>query len=515
MYDLLFKNARLIDGSGASWQRGDLAVKDGRIAAVGGVISASANEVIDAESLVLTPGFIDIHSHSDSSLANAREAESRILQGVTTELAGNCGGSPNIKKGYTETNDHAWTRLSAYFKDLAEGGISVNFATLVGHGTLRAAAMGYEQRPATTAEIVTMQNLADEAMQDGAFGMSSGLIYPPSSYADVNELTEVAKALTAYHGIYESHVRHENEHMLASLKEAAAVGIGAGIPVQIAHLKVTGRKNWQVTMPSVLAYIEKQRRLGLDITMDQYPYTASSTSLSTLIPQWAHNGGNEAMLSRLADPDQRNRIRQEILDANAHEERLWSDYLISRLPSGNYNHLEGKTLEEIGTILCKDPIDAALDLILEEKVRIGRIFFGMAEDDVELVMSHPLTMIGSDGSAQSLNAPGVPHPRSFATFTRVLGHYCRTRQLFSLETAVKKMTGLPAWRMRLADRGLLRQGFKADLVLFDADTISDVPSYANPKQASAGIERVYVNGVLTAFQGKHTGARAGQIILRT
>lgn len=514
MLDTLFKNARLIDGSGAPSQRGDLAVKEGRIVAVGGRIEDSAADVIDADGLCLAPGFIDIHTHSDASLLGAPEAESRILQGVTTELGGNCGTSPAFRQGHTSGVEGSWPRLSDFLAALEQKRISTNFGTLVGHGALRAAAMGFDQRPASEPEIAAMQNLADQAMQDGAFGISSGLIYPPSSYADVKELIAVGKAAAPYHGIYESHIRHEDGDLLASLEEALAVGREAGIPVQIAHLKVTGRRNWQVTIKAGLALIEKARRQGLDVTMDQYPYTASATSLSTLVPQWVQDGGNEKFLERLADPATRARIRAEILQQVADNAEEWSDYLISRLPSNNYPHLEGKNLAEIGQILGKEPVDAALDLILEEKVRIGRIKFGMCEEDVELVMRHPLTLIGSDGSAANLDSPGVPHPRSYATFSRVLGYYCRERQLFPLETAVSKMSGLTAWRLRLRDRGLLRAGFKADLVLFDPETIRDTPSYADPKQASAGIHRVYVNGVLTARDGKHTGERAGQIMRR-
>ncbi|MCL2547979.1 MAG: D-aminoacylase [Symbiobacteriaceae bacterium] len=522
MLDLLIKNATLLDGSGAPAQRGDLAVKEGRIVALGGKLRETASEVVEADGLALAPGFIDIHTHSDIALFASPEAESRILQGVTTELGGNCGSSPRMLQGVTATanltgadEEKAWGTLGEYLAALEKSTTSTNFGILMGHGTLRAAAMGFAQRPASESEISFMQNLADQAMQDGAFGISSGLIYPPSSYADVHELVAVAKAIAPYHGLYESHLRQEDGNLLTSLEEAFAVGRQAGVPVQIAHLKVTGRRNWQITVHAALAALEKARAAGIDVTADQYPYTASATSLNTLVPQWAHEGGREAFLARIADPETRTRIRQEICDSLERAEALWSDYMLSRLPSGNYPHLEGKNLQQIAEILGQEPVDAALDLILEEKGNIGRINFAMCEEDVELIMKHRLTMAGSDGGAANLDAKGVPHPRSYATFTRILGHYCRERKLFPLETAVYKMTGFPAWRMRLLDRGLLRPGFRADLTLFDPQTVRDTPTYTNPKQASEGIIRVYVNGVLTAREGKHTGAKAGTILRRT
>ena len=516
MSEIIFKNAMLIDGTSAPAQVGDLAVSQGRITAVGGNIPVGAAKVVDASGLALAPGFIDIHTHSDRALFQAPEAESRILQGVTTEIGGNCGNWARLEQGHSvqafSEEDRGWPSLAEYFKDMAAMGISTNFGTLMGHGTVRAAAMGYDNRPPTPDEVTKMKQLADQAMQDGAFGISSGLIYPPSSYAVVDELIEVTKAIAPYHGIHEIHMRNEGDNILQSLEEAFAIGRHAKVPVQIAHLKITGRRNWRILTPAVLAMLDKARSQGIDVTVDQYPYIASATSLNTIIPQWAHEGGREKFLQRIADPATRAKIRAEVLESFARNESQWSDYLLSRIPSNNYPHLEGKNMAEIATLLGKEPIDAALDLILEEKGNIARVSFGMCEEDVEMIMKHSLVMIGSDGSAGNLDAPGVPHPRSYGTFSKVLGHYCRDRGLFPLETAVFKMTGFPAWRLRFPDRGLLRPGFCADLTLFCPQTVASNPTYTEPKQASAGIVQVYVNGVLTAQDGKHTGVRKGQVL---
>jgi len=517
MFDLIIKNATLIDGSGAPKQRGDLAVSGDRIARVGGVIKRDATEVIDGEGLVLSPGFIDIHTHSDRTLMNLPEAESRILQGITTEIGGNCGSCPLLSRSTAAaTGSPSWSSLEEYFLALEQKGISVNFGTYVGHGSVRTAVVGHERRLATPDEINSMKLLVDEAMQQGAFGISTGLIYPPSSFADLNELIEVAKAIAPYHGIFETHLRSEDgTQMMTSLSEAYAVGKGAKVPVQIAHLKFFGRPSWGVTVHAALASLEKAQADGVDITCDQYPYTASSSGLSTLVQQWAHDGGKAKLVERLQNPETRARIRAEILEFIADNEAEWSDYLLVKFPSGNNARFEGKTLQEIAAILGKEPVDTAIDLLVEEKGDITRILFSIGEEDIEQIMKHRLVMIGSDGNTDNVGTPGIAHPRSFGAFARVLGHYCRDRGVLPIETAIHKMTGFPSWRLRLPDRGLLRPGFRADLVLFDPQRISDVATYTQPKQGSIGISRVYVNGVLTAKDDKHTGAKAGAIIRRS
>lgn len=524
MFDVLFKNAKLIDGTGTPWQMGDLAIKDGKIAAMGCLIDAQAVEVIDAKGMVLSPGFVDIHSHSDFAISGVPFAESRVLQGITTEIGGDCGMSaapvnPNnvdlLKRyiGFLDTGmDFTWQSFAEYLNQMDQFPYSVNYGGMVGHGTIRLAVMGFDDRQPTEAELKEMQRLAAESMQGGAFGMSSGLIYPPGCYADVDELAEVSKALAPYRGMYESHMRDEGDGVLDSVKETIEVGRRAGIPVQVVHHKITGRKNWRIMGHATLACIEAARREGIDVTLDQYPYIASATTLTSMLPKWTFVGGMDAMLERLEDPVTRQKIRQEILANFAKSLRRFSDIVIADIPSKENKRFIGKNIEEIASILGKEPIDAALDLMIEERGDVNQITYGMCEEDVEMIMKHPLVMTGSDGSSLPMSGNDKPHPRNFGTFPRVLGYYCREKKLFSLEEAVRKMTGFPAARLGLNNRGLLRPGFWADLVLFNPDTIIDTPTFLEPKQACEGILRVYVNGVLTAVNGKHTGAQAGKIL---
>jgi len=524
MYDLLFKNACLLDGTGAPWQKGDLAVKDGKIVAVGYVSCSEAKEVIDAAGMVLAPGFIDIHSHSDFSITKVGLAESRILQGVTTELGGDCGLSAapvNPEKrdllkryvGFLDPGmDFSWQSFGEYLDKMEAAGYSCNYGGMIGHGTVRLAVMGFDDRKPTAKDMAEMQRLTAESMQQGAFGLSSGLIYPPGCYADVDELSEVAKAIAPYKGFYETHMRDENDNIVESVRETIEVGRRAGIAVQCVHHKVTGRKNWRISCHATLACIEAARREGIDITLDQYPYIASATTLTSMLPKWAFVGGMDEMIKRLQDSSSRAKMRGEILANFEKSMRRFSDIVVADLPSAANKHLIGKNIEEIAALQGKEPVDAALDLIIAEKGTVNQITFGMCEEDVEMIMKHPLVMIGSDGSSLPLTGNDIPHPRNFGTFPRVLGHYCRERGLFPLETAIWKMTGFPAARMGLPDRGLLKPGFWADLVLFNPDTIIDTPTYTNPKQPCQGIFCVYVNGVLTAKDGKHTGVKAGKIL---
>ena len=503
MYDLLIRNARIVDGTGAPWFYGDLAVKDGRIAALG-KLSGEATETVDAGGLYLTPGFIDIHSHSDGALLRCPTAESRILQGVTTDVGGNCGGSVAPTGRYPSMAD--------YLAAAEQARPSINSATLVGHGTLREAVMGYSVQPAAPEQVEQMRGLAARAMEEGAFGISSGLIYPPGCYASAGELAEVVSAVASYGGFYATHMRNEGRDVVRSVEEALWVAGQAGVRLQISHHKVTHKPDWQVSCRTTVAMIARARRQGLDVTCDQYPYSASATSMSSNVPAWAFEGGVEAMIARLKDPDIRAKLRDE---SNASHLGRWGDIYVAYVQTPENQWMVGKSITDIaGALGGKDPADTCFDIVIAENDRVGEVNFGMCEEDIEYIMSQPFVMPGSDGEAMSLDAPGKPHPRNFGAFVRVLSRYSRDRGLFPLEEAVRKMTALPASRIGLFDRGVLREGMWADLVLLDLDRLKDDPDYQNPQQPCSGICRVYVNGVLTALEGRHTGARAGQVLRR-
>lgn len=525
MIDLIIRNARIVDGSGNPWFAGDVAVAGGKIVAVGRLADLKGKEELDAQGLVLSPGFIDVHSHSDFSILEYPTNESRVLQGITTELGGNCGLSPapvlpnkvDYLRKYasflSSSISYDWQSFGDFLRRVEEAGSSTNFGGLVGHGTLRVAAMGFDNRKPEPHELELMQKLMREAMEDGAFGLSSGLIYSPGCYADTDELVEVAKAIAPYGGFYETHMRNEGAGILDSIRESIEVGRRAGVAVQIAHHKISGRNNWGLS-PQSTELIAQARAEGLDITADQYPYIASATTLTSILPSWTFEGGVDKMIERLQDPTTRAKVKEQIAASSAKSGRRWSDLLISAVGSEANKHVEGKTVAELAAMVGKEPIDAALDLIIEERAVVAEVSFGMCEEDVTTIMRHPLTMIGSDGGATDIHCPGKPHPRNFGTFARVLGKYVREDQVLRLEEAIRKMTSMPATRMRLFDRGLIRSGCWADLVLFDPETIEDTPTFTNPQQVVKGISRVWVNGVLVAQDGRHTGAKPGQVLRR-
>ncbi|MBQ1391041.1 MAG: D-aminoacylase [Firmicutes bacterium] len=525
MFDLILKNCRILDGTGSPWQRGDVAVKDGRIAAIGKLIpdgedgSSLAAEVVDGEDRYLAPGFIDIHSHSDTTLMTYPQAESRILQGVTTELGGNCGisaapvSADEVKRkllhDYTGDLAYTWRSVDDYLSYMEEIKPSVNLALIVGHGTLRIAAMGFDKRVPTAKEMDFMKGLLAESLEDGAFGMTSGLIYPPGSYSETEELTELCKVLPRYGAFYGTHMRNEGNKLLEAVEEALTVARESGAPLEISHHKAVNKQNWKSLCYQSTARIEEARRQGIDVRCDQYPYIATATSLDSNVPIWAFEGGVEQMLARLQDPETRAKLRDQ---ANQSHEGRWQNIFVSYCKNEADKWVVGKNIVEIATALGKDPADACFDLVLASRSRIGEVNYAMCEEDVEYIMQKPYVMIGSDGNSFSLDYDGMPHPRAYATFPRVIAHYSRDRGLFPLEEAIRKMTSMPAARMGLTDRGLIKEGFCADLVLFDYDQIQDTPTFANPKTACAGILRVYVNGVLTAKDGVHTGARAGKML---
>lgn len=517
MYDLLIQNVRVLDGTGAPWYRADVAVQEGRIAAMGRLGGCAAQQVCDGADRYLAPGFIDIHSHSDTTLPQHPAAESRVLQGVTTEIGGNCGLSAcpvedshlELLRRYMGEMAYTWRSMGQFLDYVQDCAPATNFGCVAGHGTIRLAVMGFSDQKATPEQVAKMQTLTGQCMAEGAFGLSSGLIYPPGCYADTDELAAVAAAVQPYGGFYATHMRSEGRDLIPAVQEALDIARRAGVPLQISHHKCIGKAGWQVSVKTTVAMLQKARRQGMDVTCDQYPYNASATSLTSNVPNWAFEGGMDALLARLRDPDTRARIKTE---CEASHVGRWGDIFVAWLPAGKNEWMMGKSILEIAQTQGKDPSDTVFDVLLEESGMVNEINYGICEEDIDYIMAQPFVMTGSDGSAMALTQSGKPHPRNYGTFPRVLARYCREKKLFSLETAVSKMTALPAARLGLPDRGMLRPGMRADLVLFDFDRLEDSPTFLHPQQACKGICRVWVNGVLTAADGAHTGARAGMVL---
>ncbi len=524
MYDIVFKNVRIVDGTGAPWFYGEVGVKGDKIKQVSYKLDAKAKRIIDGNGMVLSPGFIDSHSHSDTCWFVDNRGESKIRQGVTTEVTGQCGGSAapltDKRKGFErlvttgEGVEVVWSTFDEYLSLLEENGVAINIVPLVGHGSLRSCAMGYENRRPNADELQEMKSLLKEALDAGAYGFSSGLIYPPGCYADTEELIELAKIMSAYGGIYETHMRNENVDLLKSVEEAISIGREANVAVQISHHKATTKAAWGLVNQS-LAMIEKARSQGIDVTCDQYPYIASATGFKAIIPSWAHEGGPKALLARLKDPEICAKLKQQTQDEV--KGVGWANMLITSVSSEKNKFAEGKTVPEVARVFGLPHVDAAFKLLIEEKLEVGYAKFSMCEEDVKKVMAHPCVMIGSDSSCTAVDGPlatGKPHPRTFGTFPRVLGKYVREENILPLEQGVFKMTGMPAARMGIMDRGLIRPGMKADITVFDPDTIIDKATFENPAQYPVGIKYVMVNGVMVVENSEYTGCIAGKVLRR-
>jgi N-acyl-D-amino-acid deacylase len=529
-FDVVIHGGTVLDGTGRPAFSADLAIQGDRITYVGppaGLAGAGARLAIDATGRYVAPGFIDIHTHSDRSILLNPRMESKVRQGVTTEVGGNCGSgvAPARRAALEQARREAaqdghpgsWPTMAEYLAYVERQGIAANYATWVGHGTLRASVVGYEMRPPSDDELWEMQALLREALEAGAFGLSTGLIYVPSGYAGTDELVALAEVVREYGGVYASHIRNEGSRLLEAVDEAIEIGRRAGVPVQIAHHKASGKPNWGRVNDS-LALMEQARAAGVDVACDQYPYVASSTGLSSLLPKWALEGGRQRLVARLRDPASRRRIRDEMvadrpdlatLDGASH----WHQVLVARC-RGN-RALEGKRLGEIAIEQARDPFDLCFDLLIQEDGYVGCVFFSMCEEDVQTVMRWRHTMIGSDASSVApygMLAEGRPHPRAYGTFARVLGRYVRELGVLTWEEAVHKMTGLPAARLGLAGRGRIAPGAYADVVVFDPATVRDCATFQEPHQYAAGIEHVLVNGVAVVSHGEHTGALPGRVL---
>ena len=526
-FDLLITNARIVDGTGAPAVTGSVGVRSGRIAAVGAA-AGPATRIIDAHGLVLAPGFIDPHSHSDYALLTDGNAESKIRQGVTTEVIGESGSVAPQQP----TAERAWTDFVGYFAALQRSKASVNLLSYVGLGQVRQYTMGNDERAPTADELAKMTGLVADAMKQGAYGVSTGLIYSPNAYAKTDELIALSRPAAAAGGIYASHLRYDGERLREGVEEAIAIGEGAKIPVHIFHLKVTGASNFG-RMKEVIALVEAAQKRGLELYADQYPYVASSTGLSQTIPPWAHEGGGAKLAERLKDPATRARIRKEMDDPHpTWENRLisagtWHNVQIASVPNrsidprttqsleSGYKRYEGRRVDDAAKEAGKDPYDFVFDMLIANAGNISCVWFIIDEADLKLAMQQPWVSIGSDGSALATSGPlraGVPHPRNFGTFPRVLGKYVREEHVLTLEQAVHKMSGLTARQMHITDRGLIKEGLAADLVIFDPATIADRATFTDPFQYSVGVSTVVVNGEVVLDNGRHTGRRPGTII---
>ncbi len=498
-YDVLIRNASIVDGTGAPWFRADVALRRDRIAAVGRLEGAEAKRTIDARGLVLAPGFIDGHSHALAGLRRHPEAENLIRQGVTTVLEGQDGTSPLPLQPVLEEMD----RLQP----------AVNIGFFAGHGTIRRKVMDTAMRAPSPEEMAQMKELLRQAMRDGAFGLSTGLFYVPGNYARTEEVIELARTAAALGGMHISHMRDETSGVLDSVAETIRIGEEAGLPTQVTHHKIIGKANWGRSRDT-LRLVEEARGRGVDVTLDAYPYTASSTGTAALFPQWALSGGREALAERLAAPESREKIRAEIV-RRILEDRGGGDPANVVLASCPFDRsMAGKSLADLarGRGLAPTAENAA-EIAIQLQLRGGcsAVYHAIDEEDVRRVLAYRWTMVASDGGVVA-PGEGAPHPRNYGAFARVLGRYVREQRLLGLEEAVWKMTGLPAQRFGLWDRGLIRPGMRADLVLFDPARIGDRATFEQPHQHAEGVEAVWVNGVETLSEGRLTGRRGGRAV---
>lgn len=522
-FDLLIKNGTVIDGLSDQPFKADVGVLGDRIQAIGDLGAAQARKIIDAAGKTLTPGFIDIHAHSDATevLLNPK-AESKIRQGVTLEVTGNCGGSSfPYRKEISEQEkrfqekyglERDWVDLAGYLARVQKTGLAFNYITLVGQGTVREYVMNEERRKPTPAELELMQKLVAEAMEQGAFGISTGLEYTPSGFASAEEVIELCRVAAKYGGFYATHVRSEDNFVIEAIAEAIYIAETAGLPLQISHFKSCGTINWW-KMPTLFELIETAAKRGVPVTADRYPYTAYNTGLSVNFPQSALAGGNKAFVKLLQDPVERAKMRDSFMEKL--EGTPWENLLLTDLDEEENKRFIGKTVQQAAAELGQDPYEFTCDLLVKEKGNVGYIGFGMSEEQTEEILKHPQVMLCSDGSALAPYGPlsqGKPHPRNYGTFPRFLAVYVREKKSLTLPQAVKKMTSMPAAKLGLKDRGTLKQGNCADIVVFDANTIADKATYTEPEQYPAGIDYVIVNGQVVVDHDQHTGVLPGKIL---
>jgi N-acyl-D-aspartate/D-glutamate deacylase len=507
-YDLVIRNGRVLDGNGNPWIRADVAIKNGRFVLIGKVDGRGKRE-IDASGKYISPGWIDMLDQSGGSLLRNGLGESKLKMGVTTGIGGEAGTPVAAEK------------LPEYFAELEKGGISMNFGTAYNESQARVEVLGYAAREPNAEELARMQSIMETAMKNGALGMTTALIYPPGSYAATAELIAMAKAAAKYGGIYSTHMRGEGAELVQSIDEAIAIGEQGGLPVEIFHLKAAYEPGWGKLMTEAGKRIEQARARGLDIAADMYLYTAGGTSLDAVIPSWAHEGGTEALLKRLEDPDVRVRLKKETQTGSPGWWNLieasggWKHVILASTPNEEDRRFIGKSIAVIAEETGRDGPDTAYDLVLRGKDRCGAIYFMMSEADIETAVKFPWVSLGSDSAAMNLPPGGsqsLGHPRAYGNFPRLIAAYVRDKHVITLEDAIRKMTSWPATRMRLANRGSIKEGMWADVVIFDLARIQDRSTYEQPTLPPEGIDYVVVNGQVVIDQGKHTGAKPGQVL---
>jgi dihydroorotase/N-acyl-D-amino-acid deacylase len=529
-YDLVIRNGRIIDGTGSPWYAGDVAIRGGKIAAIGNLGNAPARRSIDARGMAVAPGFIDMLGQSEITILVNPHLPSKIFQGITTEITGEGNSvaplNDAIVKADRVTFEHYgvqpdWRTFREYFARLRKQGMGINLASYVGATSVRRMVLGDDNRAPTAAELERMKALVGEAMRDGAVGLSTSLQYAPAPYARTEELIALAGEASKFGGSYASHIRDEGAGIMAALDEAFRIGREAKIPVEIWHLKAAGKSNWG-RMPRIVAHIEEARKSGVDVAADTYAYPAAFNSFSAIVPPWAHDGGDKKLIERLKDPAMRARIRKEMETPSSDWNNEWQQvegpqsFMVGAVQNPKLMPLQGKTIAEIAKIWNKDPIDTVFDLLIEDEAFTSVAYFMMSEPDVALGLQQPWVSICND--SQGTGPDGLlgkqhPHPRAYGTFPRILRKYVREEKKLKLEDAIRKFSALPAQRMRLADRGVLKAGMWADVVVFDPETIHDVATFEKPNQLSEGMRFVLVNGVPVVDEGKMTKALPGKVIM--
>src|SRR5882724_98237 len=528
-FDVLIRNGHLMDGTGSPWYSGDIGIRDGKIAALGRLHDATGRTVIDARNLLVTPGFIDLLGQSEMTILVEPHLPSKIFQGITTEITGEGNSAAPLNERMIESDrpglEHLkinpdWRTLAQYFARLERQGMGINLATYVGATSVRRFVIGDDNRAPSPHELVQMTQLVAQGMRDGAFGLSTSLQYAPAPYASTEELIALASEAGRYGGIYSTHMRSEQNGIMDALDETIRIGREAHVPVEIWHLKTAGKSQWG-KMKEVVAKIENARASGVDVTADTYAYTAWFNSFSAFVPPWAHDGGDAKLIERMKDPVTRARIRKDMTTASTDWDNEWlaipgpGSILICVVQNPAMRPLQGKTLAEVAASRHQDPIDVLLDILIEDTAATSVAVFGMEENDVALALTQPWVAIDND--SQGTAPTGIlgqehPHPRAYGTFPRILRKYVREEHRLTLQDAIRKFTSLPAQRLGLTDRGVLKQGLWADIAIFDPEQIRDVATFENPNQLSVGIQYLLVNGVPVIAGGKATNALPGKVL---